>query len=111
MWLRRSREIDPYFDEPWYWRTLAQAHMSLDQYHEALALLDIMSPRQYRIAAYKAACHARLGNMDEARRCAAECLALKPDFSIRHQMTREPYKDPADAERLAEGLRLAGLPE
>ena len=111
VWLRRAREIDPYFDEPWYWRCIAQAHMALGQYREALARLDLLAPRQYRIAAYKAACHARLGQMEEARRCAAECVALMPTFTIRHHMTREPYKDPADAARLAESLRLAGLPE
>ena len=111
VWLGRAREIDPYFDEPWYWRTIAQAHMALGQYREALARLDRLAPRQYRVAAYKAACHARLGELDDARRFADECVALMPGFSIRHHMTREPYKVAEDAERLAASLRMAGLPE
>ena len=35
---QRAREIDPYFDQPWYWRCLGQAHMLLHQYDEALAM-------------------------------------------------------------------------
>jgi hypothetical protein len=37
-------------------------------------------------------------------------MAMKPDFSTRHYMTREPYKNPADAAHLAESLLMAGLP-
>ena len=59
----------------------------------------------------KAGCHARLGDLEQARACAAECLSLRPDFSIRHMMSKEPFKFTADAERVAESLRLAGLPD
>jgi len=110
-WFKRAREIDPYFDQPWYWRSIGQAHMVLHQYREALAMFDHLPARQYRIAALKAACHARLRDMDRARVSMTECLAMKPDFSVGHFMTKEPFKDPADAANLAESLRLAGLPE
>ena len=55
--------------------------------------------------------HARLGNAERARTLADECLVLRPEFSLRHFMTREPFKEPADAAFFAESLRLAGLPE
>lgn len=48
--------------------------------------------------------------MDQARASAAACVAMKPDFSTHHFMSKEPYKNPADAEHLAESLRMAGLP-
>jgi hypothetical protein len=48
--------------------------------------------------------------MENARRCAADCLATMPAFSVTWYMSKEPFKVPADAERLAETLRLAGLP-
>jgi hypothetical protein len=36
---------------------------------------------------------------------------MRPDFTIGWLMLSEPYKNPADAEPLLEGMRTAGLPE
>ena len=110
-WFKRAKEIDPYFDPPWYWRSIGQAYMSLQRYQEALAMFDHVSVRHYRIAAYMAGCHARLGDTDRAKASAAACLATKPDFSTRHFMTKEPFKNPADAAHLADSLLMAGLPD
>jgi len=110
VWFKHAKEIDAYFDQPWYWRAFGQALMSLKRYDEALAMLEHVSGRHYRVGALSAACHARLGDMDQARANAAACLAMKPAFSTRHFMTREPYKNAADAAHLAESLLMAGLP-
>jgi tetratricopeptide (TPR) repeat protein len=110
-WLTRARQIDPYFDPPWYWRQAGQACMVLRRFQDALAMFDHVALRTYRIAAFMAGCHARLADMDRARSFPAECLALRPDFSIRTFMSKEPFKNPAESEYLAESLRLAGLPE
>jgi TolB-like protein/tetratricopeptide (TPR) repeat protein len=110
-WFKRAKEIDPYFDQPWYWRSIGQALMTLHRDEEALAMFEHLSASHYRLAAFAACCHARLGNMDQVRASAAACVAMKPDFSARHFMSKEPYKNPADAEHLAESLRMAGLPE
>ena len=110
-WFKRAKQIDPYFDPPWYWRSIGQAYMVLQRYREALAMFDHVSIRQYRIAALMAGCHARLGDTDRARVSVAACLAMKPDFSTRHFMTKEPFKNPVDAAHLADSLRMAGLPE
>ncbi len=109
-WFKRARESDAYFDQPWYWRSIAMALISLRRYDEALAMLEHVTDGHYRISALAAACHARLGDMDRARASAAACLAMKPDFSTRRHMMREPYKNPADAAHMAESLLLAGLP-
>ena len=45
-----------------------------------------------------------------AKRTAERMLASYPDFRIRG-FGNWPFKDPESAERLVEGLRLAGLPE
>jgi hypothetical protein len=42
---------------------------------------------------------------------AAECLSMKPDFSIKQFMSKETFKSRTDAEHLAASLRLARLPE
>jgi TolB-like protein/tetratricopeptide (TPR) repeat protein len=110
VWLKRAKEIDSYFDQPWYWRTIAQALMSLHRYDEALAMFEHVSASHYRNAAMVAGCHARLGDLDQARASAAACMATRPNFSIAHFMTKQPYKDPADAVHLAESLLMAGLP-
>jgi adenylate cyclase len=110
-WFKRAKEIDPYFDEPWYWRAVGKAYMFLGRYEEALAAFDHSPVHPYRAAAHVAGCYARLGNFERAKVSAAECLAMKPDFKIAHFMTKQPFKNPADAANLAESLALAGLPD
>ncbi len=110
-WLKRAKQIDPYFDPDWYWNNLGQTHMVLRRYEEAAAAFERASARRFWIAAYLAGCHARLGAVRRARVLVDECLEKKPDFTIGRWMAKEPYKDPADAEHLAECLRSAELPE
>jgi TolB-like protein len=110
VWLSRAREIDPYFEEPWYWRITGLAHMNMQRYAEALAMFSRARVRAYPFAALTAACHARLGDGAYARASAAECLSMHPEFSVEKFMSRQPFKIPAEAERLAASLRLAGLP-
>ena len=110
VWLKQAKEIDPYFDQPWYWRTIALCLMGLHRYAEALAMFEHLSATHYRIAALVAGCHARLGNVDRARANSAACLVMRPDFSTAHFMSKEPYKNPTDAANLAETLLMAGLP-
>ncbi len=110
-WFSRAREIDPYFDAPWYWSAFGQAYMHLNRYTDALSMFDHVRVRSYRLAALMAACHAELGDMDRARASAADCLTMRPGFSVAHYMSKHPFKFPADTERIAASLRLAGLPE
>lgn len=56
-----------------------------------------------------AACYAQLGRLDEARAQAAEVMRRKPAFRL--SALHLPYKNPADAEHVLEGMRKAGLPE
>ncbi len=109
-WFKRAKEIDPYFDAPWYWRSIGQAYMILHRYQEALGAFSYLPARSYRVAAFIAGCYARLSNIDRAKITAAECLAMKPDFSVEKFMAKQPFKNPADAATLAESMRLAGLP-
>jgi hypothetical protein len=58
-----------------------------------------------------AACHAQLGQMNEAGAEAVEALRLHPSFTIGWNMMSEPFKNLADAEPMVTGMRKAGLPE
>jgi tetratricopeptide (TPR) repeat protein len=109
-WFSRAREIDPFFDEPWYWRAAGLAYMSMDRYAEALESLSHTRVCAFPYAALLAGCHARLGDMDRAATHVEQCLSMQPDFSIAQFMSKQPFKLPADAKRLASTLRLAGLP-
>jgi adenylate cyclase len=110
-WFARSREIDPFFDQAWCWRSAGLACMSLGRYADALSTLNRARVRAYLYAALIAGCHARLGDMHRAKASATECLSMKPDFSITHLMTKLPFKNRADADQLAASLRLAELPQ
>jgi tetratricopeptide (TPR) repeat protein len=110
-WSARAKQIDPYFDPPWYWRQTGRVYLMLRRYREALAMFEHIPLRTYRDAAYMAACHARLGDSEHARAFVAECLAKRPEFSIRNLMTKEPFKLVSDAEHLEQSLHLASLPE
>jgi TolB-like protein len=110
-WLSKAREIDPYFEEPWYWRVAALAYMNLQRYDDALSMLGHVRVRAYYYAALIAACHARLDALDRAKASVVECLSMKPDFSIAQFVSAQSFKRSADAEQLASSLRLAGLPD
>lgn len=110
-WSSRAKQIDPYFNPPWYWRQGGCIYMALHRYREALATFEHIPLRSYRDAAYMAGCHARLGESERAHWLVAECLARRPEFSIRHFMRKEPFKLMSDSEHLDQSLRLAGLPE
>ncbi|MGC1388198.1 MAG: TIR domain-containing protein [Steroidobacteraceae bacterium] len=111
VWFKRAKEIDPYFDQPWYWRAIGLAYMILHRYAEALAAFSHLPVRHYRAAAFMAGCHARLDDMDGARASVAECLTLKPEFSTARFLAKQPFKNSADAATLADSLLMAGLPE
>jgi tetratricopeptide (TPR) repeat protein len=110
-WNLRARQIDPYFDQPWYWRLSGLGCMLLGRFEEAVKLLARHSTRNCYMAALSAGCYAQLGDMDGARASVAECLALRPDFSVRQWMSKQPFKLESDAARIIAALRLAGLPD
>jgi len=110
-WLKSARDIDPYFDPPWYWRQSGQTYMVLRRFEEALAMFELIPLRTPRANAYIAACQARLGGPSAARPYVAEVLAANPAFSVAHFMSKEPFRHADDAAYLGESLRLAGFPE
>ena len=52
-----------------------------------------------------------LGWLDGAREAAREVMTREPDFSIKDYVVGLSYRDPAEIDRIADGLREAGLPE
>ncbi len=50
-----------------------------------------------------------LGEADEARKVWAELMAINPDYSVDMHVARLPFRNPADAARIIEGIAKAGL--
>jgi len=57
-----------------------------------------------------AACYGHLGRAEEAQALWREVMRINPEYSLEHRRRVLPYKDPADFERIVDGLRKAGLP-
>jgi adenylate cyclase len=106
-----ARRQDPFFDPSWYWASFGIAYFIAQRYEESIAALNRSPIRPFWLQAYQASAQGHLGDTAGARHTAAEVIRLRPDFTIERFVLNEPFKYEADRERLAEGLRMAGLPE
>lgn len=105
--------LDPHYPDLWL-HFLAQAHFALEQYAEAIdALRRRVSRRPDSDISHVllAASYGHLGRRDEAQREWSEALRINPTYSLEDRRQVLPYRDPADFDRMVDGLRKAGLPE
>jgi tetratricopeptide (TPR) repeat protein len=108
--LDKALRRDP-FPPNWYWEVCSLALLRARRFAETIECVKRMTQKFSWSHADLAACYAHLGQMDEARAEAAEVLRMQPNFTISWLLKEEPDKNPADAEPLVQGMRLAGLPE
>ena len=101
---------DP-FPPNWYWENRSIVLLTLDKFEEALAAIQHMPELFWWNHGYVAICCARLGRIKEAQDAIKHALELRPELTIQRFMMGEPYKLPEDANRMIEGLRMAGLAE
>ncbi len=106
-----AMRLDPYYP-PIVLHFMAQANFSLGNYAAAAEqLLERIArtPGTDSSRLLLASCYGHLGRADDA--CAAweELLKVNPSFSLAQRAGVLPYKDPADFQRIAEGLAKAGL--
>src|SRR5438105_3333743 len=106
-----AKNLDPFFNPTWYWPELGVAHFVAERYDEAVAAFERSSSMPYWVRAYLATCHALAGRGERAQDYAAQVVRLAPAFSIARFARKEPFKNPADLQRLIDGLRKAGMPE
>jgi adenylate cyclase len=92
---------------------LAEAHVALGQFEEAIADLkqrlqrDVNSESSYALLASS---YGHLGRVAESRAAWAELMRIAPDFSIERRRRILPFRNPDYFEHQMEGLRKAGLP-
>jgi adenylate cyclase len=63
------------------------------------------------VTMYRAACYFELGCSEEARAEVVKFIDKRPGLSPVDYARNEPFKNPADHDRLVEGVRRAGLLE
>jgi tetratricopeptide (TPR) repeat protein len=92
----------------------ALAHMFADRLDEASAWAEraFREEQNYHPAAIvKAASNALAGRKEEAARAMERLRQIDPTLRISNLKDRHPIRRPTDLARLADGLRIAGLPE
>jgi adenylate cyclase len=107
----RAMALNPHFPDVLF-HFQALALFQLGKYEKAVGLLKrrlTRNPRTDVSRALLAASYGHLGRLDEARAEWREALRVNPDYSLEYRRKVLPYKNPADFERVVDGLRKAGL--
>jgi len=113
---RRALRLDPVFPAQVLQQHLSSALFHQEKYLDAAQVARACIARNpsgttCRVTLVTAL--GKLGQVSEARVAVDELLRLSPGFSVSDERrVRGPqYQNPADLERILEGLRKAGLPE
>ena len=110
-YIERAMRLDPNF-QPQYTHFLGTAHFVAGDYETAAALFRdriSINPTTDLSRAFLASALGHLGHLEEARRIWHELMEINPGYSHVDHIGRLPFRDPADAEKIADGLRRAGL--
>lgn len=109
----RAMALNPYYPDI-FLHFHAQAMFQLGRYEEAVVFLKrrlVRNPATDISRVLLAASYGHLGRFAEARGEWEEVFRINPDYSLEHRRKVLPYKNPADFERIVDGLRKAGLTE
>ena len=103
--------LDPCYPDL-YLHFLAQSYYALGRYEDAIEALQARLARNAETDishVLLAACYGRLRMVEEAAASWDSALAINPNYSLENKRQVLPYRDPADFEAFAAGLRQAGL--
>jgi adenylate cyclase len=110
--IRKALRLEPMAPDN-YLQQLALAYFQTGDCKEAIAAGEKGLKRQPDHLVnhvIMAAVYGSCGREKEAREEATEVLRINPKFTVESFMRNIPYKNPADRDRTAQGLRKAGLP-
>jgi hypothetical protein len=105
--------LDP-FHSPFFESCLGMGHFLQGRYADALELLRIATRRVrsfWIFDTWHAAAAARMGELGEAVGAVADARAVHPGLTIAKWLDFLRLAEPDDAQRTAESLRKAGLPD
>jgi adenylate cyclase len=110
--IERAMRLDP-ASSGQFLHFLGMANLLAGKHETAAALLKqrvMLNPETDFSRAILASALGHLGEVEEARRVWGELEKINPKYSFRDHFSRQPFKNPADVARIAEGLTKAGLP-
>ncbi len=109
--IERAIRLDP-VDASQYMHFLGLAYLVAGNYETAAAHFReriLLTPETDLSRSLLAAALGHLGRVEEARRVWRELVEINPNYSVDVHLARLPFRDPAKARRIAEGLAKAGL--
>jgi adenylate cyclase len=109
-YIERAMRLDPTATQ--YLHFLGTAYFVIGDYETAAKMFKdriTANPHTDLSRAFLTSSLGHLGKTEEARRVWQELKDINPRYSLQDHLDRLPFKDPADAERIAEGVRKAGL--
>jgi len=110
-YIERAMRLDPTLPAQ-YLHFLGTAYFVAGDYETAAKMFKdriTANPNTDLSRAFLVSTLGHLGRVEEARRVWQELKEINPRYSLADHIDRLPFKDPADAERIAEGVRKAGL--
>jgi TolB-like protein/Tfp pilus assembly protein PilF len=111
--LERVMRLDPFYP-PIYEYFLGKSYFYAGRHEESIERLRVVAdalPALKPVLPIHAAVAALTGHHDESRAVAAKLMAIQPDFSTSAFLNAMRLVRAEDRDRLAKGLRTAGLPE
>jgi adenylate cyclase len=111
-YIERAIRLDPAQQQHRHF--LGTAYLVAGNYEVAAAILKeriAITPTTDLSRALLASALGHLGRIDEARQIWRELMEINPRYSYADHFGRLPFRDAADADKLTEGLRKAGLAE
>ena len=108
--IEQAIRLDPV--QQLYRHFLGTAYLLADNYETAVAVFKdriAMTPSTDLSRALLASALGHLGRFEEARQVWRELKEVNPRYSYLDHFGRLPFRDPADAEKLTDGLRKADL--
>ncbi len=115
-YIERAMRLDPDPDSlnGQYVHFLGSAYFVAGDYGTAATCFKeriTINPTTDLSRAFLASALGHLGRVEEARQVWGELKEINPRYSYVNHFARLPFRDPADADKLTEGLRKAGLVE
>ncbi|HEY8595196.1 MAG TPA: adenylate/guanylate cyclase domain-containing protein [Devosiaceae bacterium] len=109
--LERALRLDPMMGHQ-YLHFMGSAYLVAGEYEKAVEAFSErirLSPDTDLSRAMMIAALGHLGRVKEAQRLWRELMKINPRYSFEEHIARLPFSDPGDAERIREGVRLAGV--
>jgi adenylate cyclase len=110
-YIERALRLDPTYPAQ-YLHFLGTAYFVANDYEKAAKLFRkriAANPHTDLSRAFLVSTLGHLGQPEEARRVWQELKEINPRYSLEDHIDRLPFKNPADVERIAEGVRKAGV--